>query len=86
VVGVSKDSLKSHRGFASKLGLEFPLLSDPEGKLVSAFGAWKSEPGGSIDRSTFLIDPEGIVRQIWRHVKVDGHREAVLAALDELAD
>ncbi len=82
---MSRDSLESHEGFARKLKLAFPLLSDPEGKLVSAFGAWKGEPGGGIDRSTFLIDPEGVVRRIWRHVKVDGHLEAVLEALDELA-
>jgi peroxiredoxin Q/BCP len=81
---VSRDSLASHEGFAKKVGIPFPLLSDPEGKLIGAFGAWKGEPGGGIDRSTFLIDPEGVVRKIWRHVKVDGHREAVLAALDEL--
>jgi peroxiredoxin Q/BCP len=84
VVGVSKDSMKSHQGFASKLELRFPLLSDPEGTVIGAYGAWKSEPGGGVDRSTFLIDPEGLVRRIWRHVKVEGHAEAVLAALDEL--
>lgn len=81
---MSRDSLKSHEGFAKKVGIRFPLLSDPEAKLIGAFGAWKGEAGGGVDRSTFLIDPEGEVRKIWRHVKVEGHLEAVLEALDEL--
>jgi peroxiredoxin Q/BCP len=85
VVGVSRDSVKSHGSFRDKYGLAIPLLSDPERKLHEAFGAWgeKIMYGkkvlGAI-RSTFLVK-DGSVVQAWPSVKVDGHVEAVLAAL-----
>jgi thioredoxin-dependent peroxiredoxin len=90
VVGVSKDSVASHDRFKAKHGLPFPLASDEEGGVVEAFGAWveKSMYGRSymgIDRSTFLIDGQGRVREVWRKVKVPGHVEAVLAAAKDLA-
>ena len=90
VVGVSKDSVASHDRFKAKHGLPFPLASDEEGAVVEAFGAWveKSMYGRSymgIDRSTFLIDGQGQVRQVWRKVKVPGHVEEVLAAARGLA-
>lgn len=89
VLGVSRDSLKSHGNFIEKYDLNFPLLSDPDGKLITAYGAWKvktvkGEKNKSIDRSTFLIDGEGMLRRIWRKVKVDGHVDEVLAAVREL--
>ncbi|HAP99897.1 MAG TPA: glutamine-synthetase adenylyltransferase, partial [Rhodospirillum rubrum] len=83
IVGVSKDSVKSHDGFKAKQGLPFTLASDAEGAVCQSYGVWveKSMYGRTymgIDRSTFLIDGEGIIRKIWRKVKVAGHVAAVL--------
>ena len=88
IVGVSKDSLKSHAKFTAKYDLTIPLGSDPEGKVVEAFGSWveKSLYGRQymgIDRSTFLIQ-DGVVRKIWRKVRVAGHARAVLDAAKAL--
>jgi peroxiredoxin Q/BCP len=84
-LGVSKDKLASHEKFQTKYGLNFPLLADPEGTLITAYGAWKSgKEGQSLERCTFLVDGAGILRQVWRNVKVDGHAEAVLAAIRAL--
>ncbi len=86
VVGVSKDSIKSHCGFRDKYALTFPLLSDPDLSAHRAYGAYgeKTMYGkkvmGTI-RSTFLITPDRKIARAWRSVKVDGHVEAVLAAL-----
>jgi peroxiredoxin Q/BCP len=90
VVGVSRDSVKSHDRFKAKHGLPFPLASDESGKVVEAYGVWveKSMYGRSymgIDRSTFLIDGQGRVQKIWRKVKVPGHVDEVLAAAKGLA-
>ncbi len=89
VVGVSKDSVKSHGKFVGKYGLTIPLGSDPEGAVVERYGSWveKSMYGRKymgIDRSTFLIDGEGVVRRIWRKVKVPGHAQDVLKAVQQL--
>ncbi len=89
VLGVSRDSLKSHESFAAKQELKFPLLSDPERKIIDAYGVWKEKSmygktSMGIERSTFLIDGEGRIRRIWRKVKVDGHDEEVLAAIKEI--
>lgn len=89
VLGVSKDSLDSHARFAEKKGLNFPLLSDPEGKLITLYGAWKEKSmfgktAMGIERSTFLIDREGIVRKIWRPVRVEGHDREVLECIKSL--
>ena len=89
VIGVSKDSVKSHDGFKAKQKLNFPLGADADGKVCEAYGAWteKSLYGRKymgIERSTFLIDGKGIVRQIWRKVKVPGHVEQVHAAVKAL--
>lgn len=89
VVGVSKDSLASHEKFSAKCELDFPLLSDPEGKVIRAYGAWgekvlygkKSE---GILRTTVIIDPDGKVARVFEKVKVAGHADAVLEALAEL--
>ncbi len=88
LVGVSKDSLKAHQKFTAKYDLKLPLGSDPEGKVVEAYGSWveKSLYGRKymgIDRSTFLIQ-DGVVRKIWRKVKVAGHAAEVLAAAKAL--
>lgn len=90
VIGISRDSVASHDKFKAKYKLPFPLASDPEGKVCEAYGAWaqKSMFGKKymgIVRSTFLIDGKGIIRGIWRNVKVPGHAKEVLkaaAALD----
>ncbi len=86
VVGVSPDSIKSHKSFKEKQNLNFILLSDPEHILSEAFGAWgeKSMYGKKymgIIRSTFLIDENGEVIKEWKKVKVKGHVEEVLEAL-----
>jgi peroxiredoxin Q/BCP len=88
VIGVSKDSVSSHCGFRDKFGLKFPLLSDPELEAHKAFGAWgtKTMYGKKVQgtiRSTFLISPEGNIARSWSGVKVDGHVDAVIAALRE---
>jgi peroxiredoxin Q/BCP len=87
VVGVSKDSAKSHCGFKEKIGIGFPLLSDTNLAAHKAFGAWGTkkmygkEVTGTI-RSTYLISPEGKLVRSWSGVKVDGHVEKVIAALE----
>lgn len=88
VVGVSKDSARSHAKFTAKYGLAFPLGSDPEGKVVEAFESWveKKLYGREymgIDRSTFLIE-DGVIKRIWRKVKVAGHAQSVLDAAKAL--
>ena len=89
IVGVSKDSPARHDRFKAKYGLTFPLVSDEEGALCEAFGVWveKSMYGRTyfgIERSTFLIDAQGVLRQAWRKVKVTGHAKEVLAAVQAL--
>lgn len=86
VIGVSKDSVASHDKFKAKYELPFTLASDKEAGVAEAYGVWveKSMYGRKymgLDRATFLIDPEGVVKQVWRKVKVTGHVEAVLKAL-----
>lgn len=85
VVGVSPDSVKSHQGFIAKQRLDFLLLSDPEHALAEALQVWtlKKNYGKEymgIERSTFLVGPDGAILKEWRKVKVDGHVAAVLAA------
>lgn len=89
VIGVSKDSVASHDKFKTKHGLGIILASDEEGDVAERYGVWveKSMYGRSymgIDRSTFLIDGDGVVRRIWRKVKVPGHVEEVLEAVRAL--
>jgi peroxiredoxin Q/BCP len=89
VIGLSKDSVKSHDKFKAKYDLDLILASDEAGAVVEALGAWveKSLYGRKymgIDRSTFLIDGSGVVQQIWRRVKVPGHADAVLKAVQAL--
>jgi peroxiredoxin Q/BCP len=84
VIGVSKDSLKAHEKFTAKYDLKLPLGSDPQGAVVETYGSWveKKLYGREymgIDRSTFLIQ-DGVVKRIWRKVKVPGHAQEVLKA------
>ena len=86
VLGVSRDSLKSHQNFCAKQGFRFELVSDVDEKLCNAFGVIKPKKlygreYVGIERSTFLIDPTGRVVEAWRPVKVPGHAEAVLDTL-----
>ncbi|HTT96589.1 MAG TPA: thioredoxin-dependent thiol peroxidase [Rhizomicrobium sp.] len=89
VVGISKDSVASHDRFKTKYKLKVTLASDPEIEAAQAFGVWgeKSLYGRKymgMERATFLIDAKGVIRQIWRKVRVPGHVEAVLAAVKSL--
>jgi peroxiredoxin Q/BCP len=89
VLGISKDSVASHAKFRAKYNLPFRLASDEDGKVCEAYGAWqeKSMYGKTymgIDRSTFLIDSNGILRAVWRKVKVPGHVEEVAKAIEGL--
>lgn len=89
VVGLSKDSVKSHDKFIAKHELGVILASDEEGTLVEALGSWveKSMYGKKymgIDRSTFLVDANGSIANVWRKVKVPGHVDAVLKAAQAL--
>ena len=89
VVGVSRDSVKRHDNFRAKYELPFQLVSDEDGAICAAFGVWveKMNYGRKymgIERATFLIDAGGVVRQVWRKVKVAGHVEAVTQAAAEL--
>ncbi len=90
ILGVSRDSVKSHEGFREKQGLPFDLLSDADEVLCEAFDVIKmknmyGKQVRGIERSTFLIDPDGVLRREWRKVKVPGHVDEVLAAVRELA-
>lgn len=89
VYGVSRDSLKSHENFKTKLELPFELLSDKDELACGIFGVMKmknmyGKQVRGIERSTFLIDKQGVLRQEWRGVKVDGHAQAVLEAVKSL--
>jgi peroxiredoxin len=89
VLGVSPDNVSSHDRFRTKYDLNFPLLADTDHQVAEAYGAWREKTrfgktSMGIQRSTFLIDPEGIVRKAWTDVRVDGHDEEVVGALKEL--
>ena len=89
ILGVSKDSPARHAKFTDKYGLKISLATDSDGSVCEAFGTWveKSLYGRrymGIDRATFLIDKDGVVRKIWRRVKVPGHVAEVQDALKAL--
>ena len=89
VLGLSKDSVAKHEKFIAKHDLGVALLSDEDGGTIEAYGAWveKKNYGRTymgIERSTFLIDRDGILRQVWRKVRVKGHVDEVLAAVQAL--
>jgi peroxiredoxin Q/BCP len=89
IVGISKDSPESHAKFRKKYTLKITLGSDSELKVANAYGVWveKSLYGRrymGMERATFLVDAKGVIRHIWRRVKVPGHVEAVLSAAKSL--
>ena len=88
ILGVSFDDLESHKKFAGKFKLPFPLLSDTDKKVAEAYGVYKEKSmyGRTymgIERSTFVIDKDGKIAQIYRKVKVDGHSDEILEALSK---
>jgi thioredoxin-dependent peroxiredoxin len=90
IFGVSRDSLKAHENFKSKQAFPFELISDKDEALCQLFGVIKlkklyGKEYLGIERSTFLLDSQGVLRQEWRGVKVPGHVDAVLAAAQALA-
>ena len=86
VVGISRDGLQSHRKFKEALGIPFELLSDPDERVCLAFGVMKlknmyGKQVRGVERSTFVIGPDGVLAREWRGVKVPGHVAEVLAAV-----
>ena len=86
VLGVSPDDTKSHKKFADKFSLDFPLLADLGNTVCEAYGVWKEKSmyGKTymgVERTTFVIDREGRIAKIFAKVKVDGHSDAILAAI-----
>ena len=91
VLGVSRDSVKSHSNFCQKQGFAFDLISDVDGDLCEAFGVWRMKKNygreyEGIVRSTFLIDPAHTLVHAWDAVKVKGHAEDVLNTLKQLSN
>jgi thioredoxin-dependent peroxiredoxin len=89
VLGVSADDIDSHRKFAGKYGLSFPLLADTETSVSQLYGVWKEKNFYGkkflgVNRETFLIDKDGIVRKAWHKVTAEGHAEEVLEAVDAM--
>ena len=88
VIGISKDSMKSHQNFANKYELPFILLSDPELQAIQAYDVWKEKKlygkvSMGVVRSTYVIDEEGIIEKVMPKVKPDTNAEEVLAYLNE---
>jgi peroxiredoxin Q/BCP len=90
VLGVSPDSVESHGKFRDKFKLNFPLLADEGHALADQYGAWREKnmygkKSMGIQRSTYLIGPDGKIARVWKKVSVDGHDAAVLEAVKKLA-
>ncbi len=88
VLGVSTDSVESHKKFKKKFNLNFPLLADPDKKIVEAYGTWKQKSmyGKTymgIERTTFVIDEQGKIAKVFPKVKVDEHYQEVLETLEK---
>jgi peroxiredoxin Q/BCP len=86
VVGLSQDDVKSHRKFSQQYGLFIDLLADPENRLLQALGVKRTKDRGLLvwNRTTFLVDPKGVVRKIYENVDPEGHDKIVLEDLREL--
>lgn len=90
VLGVSPDDPESHERFRDKFHLNFPLLADTAHKVAEKYGAWREKvrfgkKSMGIQRSTFLIDADGVVRKVWKNVSVEGHDDEVIAALKAIS-
>ncbi len=88
ILGVSPDSVKSHKKFSGKYKLKFDLLADEEKKVVEKYGVWKEKSMYGrkymgVERTTFIIDEKGKIKKIFNKVKVDGHNKEVLEALKD---
>jgi peroxiredoxin Q/BCP len=88
ILGVSPDSVKSHKKFSEKYKLKFDLLADDEKNVVEKYGVWKEKSMYGrkymgVERTTFIIDEKGKIKKIFNKVKVDGHNKEVLEALKE---
>ena len=86
VLGISADDVESHRAFRAKFGLNFPLLADVGGVVCDQYGVWgdrlvDGRPLQGIERSTFLIGADGVVEEVWRGVRADGHMEMLAERL-----
>lgn len=89
IFGISRDSLESHAKFREKEGLTFDLLSDEDGEVTERYGVWKEKKmygknHMGIERTTFVIGPDGRIARVFPKVKVEGHADEVLAAVREL--
>lgn len=89
VLGVSTDSIASHEKFAAKFELPFPLLSDEDQKVCEKYGVWVEKnmygkKSMGVQRATFLIGKDGKIKQVWPKVKVKGHVDSVLEAIEDL--
>ena len=88
IVGVSPDTVEAQAKFKKKYDLNFPLLADADHKIAEDYGVWKEKnmygkKSMGVERTTFIIDDKGKIKKIFSKVKVDGHADAVLAALKE---
>lgn len=89
ILGVSPDSQKSHTKFIAKYDLKVRLLSDPDHEVMEQYGVWRlkkmyGKEFMGVVRTTFLINPQGVIAKIWNNVRVKGHAEKVYQTLDEL--
>lgn len=89
IIGISRDTLKSHERFKEKFGFPFELIADPDETICNLFGVMKDKnmygkKVRGIERSTFLVDENGVLLKEWRKVKVDGHAQDVLDSLKDL--
>jgi peroxiredoxin Q/BCP len=89
LLGVSPDDEESHRKFAAKFNLPFQLLADPGARIATDYGVWKEKSNYGrtymgVERTTFILDAEGVIRKIFPRVKVDGHVSQVLEAIKSL--
>lgn len=91
IFGLSKDTMKSHISFSENLNLQFPLISDPQTHLIKNLNTWKEKSMYGkkymgVERSTFLIDKNLIIKRVWRKVKVNGHVDEVFNTCKELVE
>jgi peroxiredoxin Q/BCP len=86
VAGLSQDDVASHKSFCNKFGFTIPLLADPQAQLLNALGVQKSDYKGTMywNRTSFLVDPQGVIRKVYEKVNPEGHEKAVLEDIKSL--